>query len=65
MTQYDPSLTFDANARALMEDEAFVSKHILCERIALMLKDAYEDGWLDARARQLAGLEIDECPEKY
>jgi hypothetical protein len=61
MASYDPSLTFDANARALNENRSPGKE----SDISRALKDAYEDGWHDARAKQLAGLEISECPDKW
>lgn len=57
MSIYDPELTFYANAAQL--------EGCTASAIETALRDAYEDGWLDARAGQLAGVEISECPAKY
>jgi hypothetical protein len=58
---YDPEITFDANARAVLARSPTFRE----SDVAQMLRDAYEDGWLDARAGQLAGIEISECPGKW
>ncbi len=63
MILYDRDRTFLANACALIEDDA--PNHIKLEQLTNMLRDAYDDGWHDARANQLAGLEIPECSDKW
>lgn len=63
MAVYDRDLTFLANAEGLVNGG--YPHHILLERLTNMLRDAYDDGWLDARAQQLAGLEIPECSQKW
>ena len=62
--QYDPEITFDANATRLIHPLG-ESYPLMEQDIAQALRDAYEDGWLDARAGQLAGIEISECPGKW
>jgi len=57
---YDPTLTFEAIGDRL---DATKSPG-RAQDIANALREAYEDGWHDARARQLAGLEIPETPHK-
>lgn len=61
---YDPELTFSANAELLLQDDS-TPRYKMILKLTDMFRDAYEDGWLDARAKQLAGVEIDECPEKW
>lgn len=60
---YDRDMTFLANAAALVLSGG--PPETLLERAANMLRDAYDDGWHDARAHQLAGLEIPECSTKW
>lgn len=60
---YDRDLTFRANAERLIDSD--YPKHILLGHLTNMIMDAYDDGWLDARALQLGGLEIPECPDKW
>lgn len=64
MTAYDRDLTFTANAEALLEARG-VTDPALCMEVINMLRDAYDDGWHDARAHQLAGLEIPETSTKW
>ena len=60
MTPYDPDITFEANARRLLEHRGVATE----SNVADALRAAYADGWRDARARQLAGAEISEVPFK-
>lgn len=60
---YDRDLTFLANAELLINSE--YPGHVLLEHLTNALRDAYDDGWLDARALQLAGCEIPECSDKW
>ncbi len=59
---YDRNLTFAANAANLLEPR---EDYRLLTALTNMLRDAYDDGWLDARATQQAGLEIPECSPKW
>lgn len=62
-TEYDPTLTMDANARALCAyaNAGHMPYLPYAEaQMAKALRAAYVDGWDEARSRQLAGLDIEE-----
>lgn len=62
VTTYDPEITFIANARKALEAS---DKTFLESGLAEMLRDAYDDGWHDARAYQHSGNDIPECSTKW
>lgn len=64
MIEYDPDITFTANARALIDHVRTDKSDFTESDVQKFLYQVYEDGYLDARALQLGGCEIGEVPTK-